>query len=314
LDWSVSHDAEVGLRIAAATWRFWEFHGSIAEGHAWLERLLAVPGTASAVRARTLYVASRFACYVGAYADARRHIAAALAISRRARDRQGIARALHEMGALALFEGNLAEARRRLNAALNIERELGNGLGMANALANLGLVAEYARDLERAETLLRQSLSIYEERNDRLGVALATGNLADVARLGGRLDDAWAGQLSSLRLLHEIGDKDGSAACLESLAKVANASGDHLRAVRLFGLASALREEAGTTPPALEQTEAERELNKARGQVDPATFDAEWQAGRQMSIDAALEHADYAKARRPLVGHREASDRRSRGR
>lgn len=289
LEWSASHDVEVGLRIAAAMWRFWEFHGSIAEGHAWLERLLSLPGPPSAVRARTLYAASRFACYVGAYAEARKHIAAALAISRRARDRQGIARAFHEMGALALFQGNLAEARRRLDTALNIERELGNDLGMAKALANLGLVAEYAGDFERAEALLRQSLSIYEGRNDRLGVALATGNLADVARLGGRLSDAWSGQLASLRLLHEIGDKDGSAAGLESLAKVANASGDYPRAVRLFGLASAFREEAGTTPPALERGEAERELSTARGQVDPATFDAEWRAGRQMTIDAALE-------------------------
>jgi tetratricopeptide (TPR) repeat protein len=193
------------------------------------------------------------------------------------------------MGALALFEGNLAEAKRRLHAALKIERELGNALGMANALANLGLVAEYSRDLDRAETLLRQSLSIYEERDDRLGAALAIGNLADVARLRGRLDDAWSGQLVTLRLLHEIGDKDGSAACLESLAKVANASGDHPRAVRLFGLASVLREEAGTTPPALERAEAERELSTARAGIDPATFDAEWRAGREMTIDAALE-------------------------
>ncbi|MGZ6256138.1 MAG: tetratricopeptide repeat protein, partial [Candidatus Limnocylindria bacterium] len=289
LEWSATHDAEVGLRIAAAMWRFWEYHGAIAEGHAWLERLLTLPGEPGLVRAKGLEAASRFAAYVGKYDIAHRHISAALAIVRRTHDRGGIARVLHEIGSLALFEGKLPEARRRLEAALTMRRELGDAWGIANTLSNLGLVAACEGDLERAEALLREGLTTYENLNERFKVAGALGNLAEITRLRGRLDDARSYTLSGLRLAQEFGDTDGVAGSFDSLAKLSNATSNYARAVRLFGLASALRDEAGTTPPVIEREELERELSIARAGVNPATFDAEWQAGRQMTVEAALE-------------------------
>jgi predicted ATPase len=289
LEWSATHDSELGLRIAAAMRRFWESRGSIAEGHAWFERLLRLPGEPGLVRAKVLEAASRFAAYVGDYDTAHRHISAALAIFRGTHDRAGVAQVLHEMGALALFEGNLPAARRRLEAALTMKRALGDAWGIANALCNLGLVSACEGNLERAEVLLRQALTTYESLNERYGVAGALGNLAEVTRLGGRLDDARSFTLSGLRLAREIGDKDGIAGSLDSLAKLSNATGDHATAVRLFGLASALREEAGTTPSVPEREELERELSIARAGVDEASFDAEWRAGRDLSVDGALD-------------------------
>lgn len=129
---------------------------------------------------------------------------------------------------------------------------------------------------------------MYERLDERLHVAGALGNLAEVARLRGRLEDARSDTLVSLRIFREAGDMDGVAGSVDSLAKLSNASGDHASAARLFGLASALREEAGTTPPVPEREELELELAIARAGVDPDTFDAEWQAGRQMTIEAAL--------------------------
>jgi predicted ATPase len=289
LDWGATHDVEVGLRIAAAALRFWEYHGSIAEGHAWFERLLTLPGEPGLVRAKGLEAASRFAAYVGEYDTAHRHISAALAIYRRTNDREGIARVLHEMGALALFEGKFPEARRRLEAALTMRRALGDAGGIAKTLSNLGLVAACEGNLERAEVLLKEGLTMYENLGERFSVAGALGNLAEVTRLRGRLDAARSYTLSSLRMFHEFGDKDGVAGSFDSLAKLSNATGDYAMAVRLFGLASALREEAGTTPPVPEREELERELSTARASVDATTFEAEWRAGRQMTVDAALE-------------------------
>ncbi|MGZ6273034.1 MAG: tetratricopeptide repeat protein [Candidatus Limnocylindrales bacterium] len=220
---------------------------------------------------------------------ARRHISAALAIFRRTRDREGIARVLHEMGALALFEGTLPEARRRLEAALRMRRALGDAWGIASTLSNLGLVKACEGNPGHAEVLLREGLTMYENLNERFKVAGALGNLAEIARLRGRLDDARSYTLSSLRMFHEFGDKDGVAGSFDSFAKLSNATGDYAGAVRLFGLASVLREEAGTTPPVPEREELERELSIARAGVDPATFDAEWRAGRQTTIDTALK-------------------------
>jgi non-specific serine/threonine protein kinase len=64
LDWALESNAvEVGLRIAAALWRFWYAHGHLSEGREWLEKLLAQAGhggtdTTAPVQAKALIWAS----------------------------------------------------------------------------------------------------------------------------------------------------------------------------------------------------------------------------------------------------------------
>jgi predicted ATPase len=41
LGWLIAHERHTAaLRLAAALWRFWQVHGHLAEGRAWLERVL----------------------------------------------------------------------------------------------------------------------------------------------------------------------------------------------------------------------------------------------------------------------------------
>jgi hypothetical protein len=87
----------------------------------------------------------------------------------------------------------------------------------------------------------------------------------------------------------EIGDKDGCAESAEGLAMLAIAHDDHARAARLFGLATLLREDAGTQSPAPQRAEVERGLDVTRSRLGQTTFDTEWQAGREMSVGDAIE-------------------------
>ena len=289
LDWSASHDPDLALRICASIWRFWESHGYIVEGRQWLERAVAGAGEGSPPLASALHAAAAFACYLGDYPSARSHVDRALSIWEKTANERGTARAFNEIGVIAMYEGHYQEAEQALDRALKIKRELGDPVTIANSLTNLGLVASYKGDLERAEELHRESLTIYGRHGDRLGVALASGNLAHLAMLNGRLDEARSGQIESLALFRELGDDDGIAECLERLAMIAEAEGDFLIAVRLFGLASAVRDKVGTVRAAFELTEFEQGLDIARANTDRETFEHEWEIGRQMSIDEAVE-------------------------
>jgi hypothetical protein len=45
---ALTERSEVGMRLGAALWRFWQIHGHFSEGRNWLERLLAVDGSRGA--------------------------------------------------------------------------------------------------------------------------------------------------------------------------------------------------------------------------------------------------------------------------
>lgn len=288
LEWSTEHDVELGLRLGSSLSRFWEAHNMIVEGYGWLTKLLARPSHASATRAAALHAAAAFGCYVGEYEAARRFAREALAIFERLDNRRGVATALNELGVLASYEGDFAEAVRFLEESLAIKRGLGDDSLTANSITNLGLVAGWAGDHARGYALHAESLALFEGLGERFGIAIASHNLAQAAMHLGRLDEALERQLASLQLFDHIGDGDGSAECLEGLAMLANARDDGRRAARLFGLASAVRRQAGTQAAVYQLGEVERQLEITRSRLDQPTFDAEWQAGQSMSVEGAI--------------------------
>ena len=291
LDWSAGHDVELGLRLCAALWRFWEC-SAIVEGHDRVTELLSLPSAPTVVRAKALKTAAALACYLGEYDSARAYLEEAHPIFEESGDKRDIAMSLNERGLLASHEGAFVTARRLLNESLAIKRELGDERLIANALLNLGLVAGWEGDYVGASGLARGSLELFRSRGDQMGVASATGNLAHAAMHLGRLDEARSLQIESLRLFHERYDADGLAEGIERLGMLANARSDHSAAARLFGLAAVLREKAGTLPALFDRAVLERELSATRDRLDPATFDAEWQSGREMSVDEAIELTD----------------------
>jgi len=139
--------------------------------------------------------------------------------------------------------------------------------------------------------LHQESLAIYRALDETCGMAIASGNLGHSAMHLGRLDEARAWQAKSLRLFNEIGDNDGLTECLERFAMLANAHANFRRAAQLFGAASVLRKEAGTSLMPAERSEYDTELSATRAQLGTATFDAAWQAGQAMTLDQAMELA-----------------------
>ena len=58
IDWAIATgEADLGLRMAAASWRFWHQRGPLWEGRNALDQLLALPGASQETRARALSAA-----------------------------------------------------------------------------------------------------------------------------------------------------------------------------------------------------------------------------------------------------------------
>lgn len=114
LQWVLeSSNAEAGLRLGAAAFKFWEVSGSVGEGRAWLDKLLTHPAsTRTRARARALGAAVHLATLQGDVAAARVHADESLAIARELGDVPAIAAALQHVGRLALFRGSMSPLSR----------------------------------------------------------------------------------------------------------------------------------------------------------------------------------------------------------
>src|SRR6266404_5423960 len=134
LEWlTETGDAEWGLRLGTALFRYWEIREYLAEGRDRLGKLLKVAGAAAPTkaRARALFAAGVLAGEQGDYASADAPIRENLDIARQLRDKQGVAVALNALAVFARDGGDVEVARSLLEESLVQWRELGDQKAVA---------------------------------------------------------------------------------------------------------------------------------------------------------------------------------------
>jgi tetratricopeptide (TPR) repeat protein len=145
LRWSVeASEAEIGLRTAAALWRFWQQRGPLWEGRNALEELLSLGGSPE-VRAKGLSAAGWLAWWAGDDQAARQYHEEALSLFRRMEDRRGEMEALQNLGTATFWDpANAKAAKEMLRRSLAIAEELEDRNGMAQAHVGIGRVRALA--------------------------------------------------------------------------------------------------------------------------------------------------------------------------
>ncbi len=237
LDWLTGvGDAEWGLRLGAALFRFWEMSESFAEGRDWLDKLLRLPGAADATktRSRALFAAGVLAGAQGDYASADAMTMESLDIARQLGDKQAAAVSLNALAVHARDRGDIAIARSLFEESLVLWRELEDPRAIARSLSNLANVVMLQDDCVRSQSLYGECLAIFEELGDRTGVAWTTNYQGDVARHHG--DSAAARTLyeQGLTIFRELGDRWGIAATLADLGSLAREESDYPSARSLY--------------------------------------------------------------------------------
>jgi predicted ATPase/serine/threonine protein kinase len=224
LEWlTETGDAEWGLRLGAALFRFWETREYLAEGRDRLGKLLKLRGAAAPTkaRARALFAAGVLAGEQGDYASADALIKESLDIARQLRDKQGVAVSLNALAVFARDRGDAALAHSLFEESLVPWRELGDQKAVARSLSNLANVVKLQGDYPRARSLYAECLSIFQELGDQTGVAWSLNYQGDVARDQG--DSAAARTLyeQGLAIFRQLGDRWGIAGTLADLGSLA---------------------------------------------------------------------------------------------
>jgi predicted ATPase len=224
LEWlTETGDAEWGLRLGAALFRYWEMRENFAEGRDRLGKLLKLPGAVARTKARSraLFAAGVLAVEQGDYAATDALIGESLDIARQLDDKQGIAVCLNALAVNARDRGDIAVARSLFEESLVQWRELDDQKAVARALSNLANVVKLQGDYARARSLYAECHSIFRALGDRTGVAWSMNHEGDVARDQG--DSAGARVLyeQGLSIFRELDDRWGIAGTLADLGSLA---------------------------------------------------------------------------------------------
>jgi predicted ATPase/predicted Ser/Thr protein kinase len=229
-------NAEWGLRLGAALFRFWENREYLTEGRDQLGKLLKIRGAEapSKWRLRALFAAGVLAIEQGDYAVSDACQREGLEIGRALGDKRSVAVSLNALAVGLRDRGDLAAASELFEESLALWRELGDSLAVARALSNLAGVVNLQEDYARAHSLYEESLLIFAELGDKTGVAWTLNHQGDVARDRGEVIAARILYEQSLVTFREHKDLWGIAGSLGDLGNLAREQGEYGRADTLF--------------------------------------------------------------------------------
>ncbi len=238
LEWlTETGNAEWGLRLGNALFRYWEAREYLAEGRDRLGRLLKLAAAAAPtkLRMRALFAAGVLTGEQGDYVSANALIHESQDIAQALGDKTGVAVSLNALGVFARDRGEVAIAHILFEASLELWRELGDQKAIARALSNLANVLKLESDFDRARSLYAEGLAIFQELGDRTGVAWSLNYQGDVVRDQGDSTAAQALYEQGLAIFRELDDRWGVAGTLADLGSLAREQRDYPMAHSRYG-------------------------------------------------------------------------------
>jgi tetratricopeptide (TPR) repeat protein len=223
-------------------------------------------------------------------------------------DRHGEAHVLFDMGLLELDHGKFVEAERYFKRSLEIYKEF-KAIGFLQRL--MKRLGDAATGLKKYD----QALEYYEvsaQLAHKIGWSdYITGVYEGLGYAAlHMMDDQGAEEYfhQSLKIDKEMDHKPNLAYCLLCFACLAAYRGDSINAVRLFGAfyasIEALEAASGLTQKLidpLDQLEIDHYMALCQAQLDKATFDQFYNAGRLLSLDEAIDEILQARGEKIIL-------------
>ena len=233
---------------------------------------------------------------LGEWDEARSLFEQTLEISRRNANRVWQGTSLTCLGNVTRYLGDLAASRVYLEEALAITREIRNLVGEAIALQGLGDLHLQTREHDLAVSYYQQSMALQETLGDRhshaaarLGLAVVLGRRGDRAR-------AWPLYEEGFRTLLELGGRLTLGMGLDELASQFLEEGNASQAARLLGASSAIRDTIDSRVPPSFAASLDRTTASVREALGEKAFAVEWERGRRMSPEQAVDEVFGARS------------------
>jgi predicted ATPase/class 3 adenylate cyclase len=218
MEWSIeAGEPELGMRLAAAIWRFWWFTFRFSEGVEWLQRMY----------------------------DARGEVGGVV-----------LAKTMLGLGTLAGFINDRPRSSAMLTGSIELYRELDRqGIdpellkyGFSAALINLSATtAEPDQDYEQSTALNEEALEVARRIGDGAGEAVALGNLAEAAARLGDADAAREGYAQGIAASRALNSAHRTVEAIVQAATFEDGIGEPALAAPLLDEAIALAKAGGLT-------------------------------------------------------------------
>ena len=292
IKWSIeSATPEVGLRIGAAIWRFWQHRSHLAEGRTQMTALLDVESSsiAARVRARAMTALGGVCYWQGDFQVADDLYRAALLVYREVGEPRGVALALYDLGFTTAILRDLDEAGRLLEESLGLYLGLGDER-MATTVRE-GIAVQLTIAGRYAEAYEIQLTVIAYYRAARLPFKLEDGLtfVASTEELLGRLVDAREHLRESIGIARAIGDASTIPTQLQVGALVAAGEGQDALAAALVGAFAWLNDTAGPLLAPLKPLNMPDPEELLRARMAPDDFDRAAAEGAAAGVDAMLD-------------------------
>jgi tetratricopeptide (TPR) repeat protein len=293
LQWAIATgNAEVGLRLGAALYRFWALIGDIQEGSATLAAILALPGaeTPTLWRMRALEAAGNLSYYSGDSVRPRQMYVAQLELARALNDRKGIADARYNLAFTDYSPVEWQPALAELDALVAEYEALGEDRAKWRVYwARATRLTQGGRHVE-AVAILEEALPQYRALGDPY-LTQAAGLLSALSFKLGDPVNAVRWLVEALSAATQAGNLPSITGGLPSMAMAAFHLGQPAAAATILGAYESLSRRYGVRMPEnlRESQDALDPVDQVAAAISAEAYEEAYTRGTLMSIDEVVD-------------------------
>jgi len=283
-------DSARGIQLATSLSWFWITRGT-TEGVRWLDLLLASGPGYPETLGWSYFIRGFLAVLQGDWVAAMPALESAIRASRAAAQPVQLANSLAMASIAESMAGDSESAMRLLAQADSLAAELDDVPAKVGVLQARALSALFQGDAATLKLVSTEGARLSRQVGDLYALHMMNLNLGGAALLSGDLEESKERYRESLRIAHRIDDRIGQYYLLAALGHHAAVAGQAKVAAQLLGASDKIRIGAGATPmPAMSPiiTQAREVATAALG---APRFEAELEAGKDLSRDDAVSMA-----------------------